>query len=1441
MSAVIIPDSMIDLTTMDSDSEPPLKRRKVSQPDTRIPPQFSTYIPLIKLSVPVEVVDDEIQKSTSFDNVSLPVSMRMVWHGGSRIALDISLAKSRNGKLYLSSETGAKSLGVLEDCAKVVSTWKSVDKPGLPLCCHHATLEKNEEGLLLQVEILWQDTVIIRDRLDPIMIEMLRRYLSVEHELSSTVPEAWQPREFYDHVHVPTKNEESSAHINIPSFDTALYPFQRRTVRWMLAREGVQTDSDGQVTSLAKPDPTCLPRGFVATKSANGKKCYVNPALGVAVSDLEVLQRVYGQVVGGLLSDEMGLGKTLGVVATACLNRRPDVTPNQRRNKLKKSGATLVITPSTILEQWRDEIQEHAPMLKLVHYDGIKGAKRNLKETVAQLAASDIVLTTYNVISREVHYVAEKPDRKMRSRPRAEPLKSPLTEISWWRVCLDEAQMVESGVSAAATVARLIPREIAWAVTGTPLRKGHRDLFGLMLFLRQEPWCHSTKLWDHLISYHRPMFRSLIGEVAIRHTKDFVREDLRLPPQSRHTITLPFTAIEQQHYEHLFGQMCEEIEVDQAGGPRHHEWDPDNPVRVEKMRVWLNRLRQTCLHPEVGARNRKALGRHAGPLRTVQQVLDVMIEQNETSMRTEQRNLLMSRIRRGQLQENAKSTDEALKLWKTAYDDACRIVDECRQQLTSEAEAQKSLKEAKAKYEDALGADEAEDDGEDGDDSTLQAFRQRLRSALEVKHICIFFIANSYFQLKSDETTVTPESEQFHALEKQETDAYDQAKAVRGELLFDVLRKANKLISSVKSKADSDSLAYIPDLKAPDDYTGIESRKIFDKFWDFVEDMNKQGKAYAELRQKMVDFLRKSLIDEDEGIELQGDEYESSTKLQDEMYSYMEALRAYFADRSDAITGQENLLIKQEMKQFLRSAREGEGPAPVLMLQLLAERAAVRIDPIKRGSLRGLVAEVRQLVTSLQWQEAGGSARARAELVIANRILDQAQTLVSTQTKALSALEQEVNAFRDTMNARLDYYRALQKISDTVAPYDEENIGNPLDERAFDQLRHSEETVSEKVASLVSKRRYLMHLKTESSSQAPRLCTICQCEFEVGTLTVCGHQFCKECIQLWWHEHRNCPICKKRLHLADFHDISYKPAEMFVQAETPSPGSASPASCSDGSLSQSIYSDISTKTLNEIKNVELPGASFGSKVDMLTRHILWLREHDPGTKCIVFSQYREFLDVLGRAFRQHQVSFSAFDDKNGIEKFKTDPAIECFLLHAKAHSAGLNLVVASHVFLCEPLLATAVELQAIARVHRIGQHRTTTVWMYIIGGTVEESIYETSVTRRLAHIKSNVKGQSKPRATSSRTSGTNTPNGTNLQENAIDLANSLELQAADLNKLLTTGKTGGEHVDKADLWQSLFGKVRKREPVMRIEDQPAGSELGKFLRAEAADARMARA
>ena len=71
----------------------------------------------------------------------------------------------------------------------------------------------------------------------------------------------------------------------------------------------------------------------------------------------------------------------------------------------------------------------------------------------------------------------------------------------------------------------------------------------------------------------------------------------------------------------MFQEMCADCGVALDGTPLKDDWDPNSPAVVEKMRNWLSRLRQTCLHPQVGLRNRKALGSSKGPLRTVAEVL----------------------------------------------------------------------------------------------------------------------------------------------------------------------------------------------------------------------------------------------------------------------------------------------------------------------------------------------------------------------------------------------------------------------------------------------------------------------------------------------------------------------------------------------------------------------------------------------------------------------------------------------------------------------------------------------------------------------------------------------------------------------------------------------------------------------------------------------------
>ena len=206
------------------------------------------------------------------------------------------------------------------------------------------------------------------------------------------------------------------------------------------------------------------------------------------------------------------------------------------------------------------------------------------------------------------------------------------------------------------------------------------------------------------------------------------------------------------------------------------------------------------------------------------------------------------------------------------------------------------------------------------------------------------------------------------------------------------------------------------------------------------------------------------------------------------------------------------------------------------------------------------------------------------------------------------------------------------------------------------------------------------------------------------------------------------------------------------------------------------------------------------------------------------TRYPQFLDTVGEALRQHGIGFTAFADPSGIESFKEDPGMECFLLHARAHSSGLNLVNASHVILCEPLLNTALELQAIARVDRIGQKHETTVWLYIVDGTVEESIHNLSTKRRMEHMGRKLKGKSKE----------STPE---LLESNIEVANALEMEEAQLTKLMQKSRRWGEEVAKGDVWTCLFGN--KGGPG-RDEGESLRNDgvVRRFLAAEAAESRQ---
>lgn len=130
----------------------------------------------------------------------------------------------------------------------------------------------------------------------------------------------------------------------------------------------------------------------------------------------------------------------------------------------------------------------------------------------AKLACYDIVITTYNVLSAELDYVDlphcnSADGRRFRNPKRFMSIPSPLPGVMWWRVCLDEAQMVEGIGTKMAMMAMRIQAVHRWCVTGTPVNKGLQGMKQLLLFFHFIEECKKVTLNFMKMSFYA--YRSL--------------------------------------------------------------------------------------------------------------------------------------------------------------------------------------------------------------------------------------------------------------------------------------------------------------------------------------------------------------------------------------------------------------------------------------------------------------------------------------------------------------------------------------------------------------------------------------------------------------------------------------------------------------------------------------------------------------------------------------------------------------------------------------------------------------------------------------------------------------------------------------------------------------------------------------------------------------------
>lgn len=250
--------------------------------------------------------------------------------------------------------------------------------------------------------------------------------------------------------------------------------------------------------------------------------------------------------VGALLALDMGLGKTLVAIAAMVKAR-------------EEGGSThLVICPATLVANWRREIEQFAPSLRVwVHLGG-----EQLIST-GEFSKFDVVITTYET---------------------ARASSGLLRLVRFDLLILDEAQRVKNPDTATAKSCKEIPARCPLALTGTPFENRPQDIWSIMDFLV-------------------PDFLGSAEQFAVNYGNQILDGDAEAIRRLRRRINLfMFRKLKSEVLTELPDEIVRDVwiqmsEVEAMAYNRRLELG-GNPLEV------ITDLRQMCCHPRLASGDR---------------------------------------------------------------------------------------------------------------------------------------------------------------------------------------------------------------------------------------------------------------------------------------------------------------------------------------------------------------------------------------------------------------------------------------------------------------------------------------------------------------------------------------------------------------------------------------------------------------------------------------------------------------------------------------------------------------------------------------------------------------------------------------------------------------------------------------------------------------------
>ncbi len=264
------------------------------------------------------------------------------------------------------------------------------------------------------------------------------------------------------------------------------------------------------------------------------------------------LHALYSNGLHGLLADEMGLGKTVQVLAFLAS------LPSSEQ-------PSLIVMPTSLLFNWRNELERFTPRLPHLIYHGQERDKTN------EDWKGVIILTSYATLRIDLDL---------------------FKQISWHCVILDESQAIKNPQSQTAQAVFSLHSHFRLSLTGTPIENRLEELWSQFHFLIPSllgGYSQFQARLQAIINGSRELqrLRNSIAPFLLRRKKDDVAKELPAKTEQELWIEMPQAqrAIYEDFLAGVRGNLFKKVAED--GVEKH---------RMEILEAIL-RLRQLCCHP----------------------------------------------------------------------------------------------------------------------------------------------------------------------------------------------------------------------------------------------------------------------------------------------------------------------------------------------------------------------------------------------------------------------------------------------------------------------------------------------------------------------------------------------------------------------------------------------------------------------------------------------------------------------------------------------------------------------------------------------------------------------------------------------------------------------------------------------------------------------------